>query len=123
MKLVMLKLNSNVLEEIKGGQKFDQGLIDRLVLINQGKEVNFRVDENGIRKFWDQVCVPDFSQLEKRILKEGQMSSLRIYLGATKMQQDMKKMFWCPGMTKDVVEFVYYCFTCQKSKIEHHKLS
>lgn len=39
------------------------------------------------------------------------------------MNQDLKKMFWCPGMKKDVANFVYSCLTCQKSKIEHQKLS
>lgn len=37
VKLGVLKLTSNVLEEIKEGQKSYLGLIDRLVLINQGK--------------------------------------------------------------------------------------
>ena len=38
------------------------------------------------------------------------------------MYQDLKGLFWWPGMKEDVVEFVYSCLTCQKSKIEHHKL-
>lgn len=46
----MLKLTSSVLEEIKVGHKLDLGPIDRLVLINQGKEVDFRVDENGVMR-------------------------------------------------------------------------
>jgi hypothetical protein len=33
--------------------------VDRLVLINQGKEKDFRVDENGIKKLCDRFCVPD----------------------------------------------------------------
>ena len=38
------------------------------------------------------------------------------------MYQDIKKMFWWPGMKRDVAEFVYSCLTCQKSKIEYQKL-
>lgn len=37
VKLEMLKFTSNVLEEVKEGQKLDFGLINRLMLINQGK--------------------------------------------------------------------------------------
>ena len=33
----MLKLTSNILEEIKNGQKEDFELVDRVVLVNQGK--------------------------------------------------------------------------------------
>ena len=38
------------------------------------------------------------------------------------MYQDLKKLFWWPGMKKEVSKFVYACLTCQKSKIEHYKL-
>jgi len=60
-------------------------------------------------------------ELKKRILEEGQISSLSIHPGATKMYQDLKKLFWWPGMKKDIDEFVYACLICQKSKIEHQK--
>jgi len=35
------------------------------------------------------------------------------------MYQDLKRLFWWPGMKKDIAEFVYDCLVCQKSKIEH----
>lgn len=44
VKLVMLKLTSGILEDIVEGQKVYLGLIDRLVWINQGKGVDFRID-------------------------------------------------------------------------------
>jgi len=37
VKLRMLKLTSNILEEIKVGQKEDLELVDRVVLVKQGK--------------------------------------------------------------------------------------
>jgi hypothetical protein len=37
------------------------------------------------------------------------------------MYQDLKKLFWWPGMKEEVARFVYACLTCQKSKIEHQK--
>lgn len=119
----MLKLSYCVLEEMKKGQKLDLGLIDRLLLINQGKEVDFNVDENGITKLRDKVCVSDFPELKKKILEESHRSSLSIHPEANNMHQDLKKIFWWPGMKKDVAEFLYSCLTCQKLKIEHHKLS
>lgn len=69
VKLGMLKLTNNVLEEIKEGLRLDLGLIDRLVLINQGKEVEFKVDEIGIMEFCDIVYVPYISELKQRILE------------------------------------------------------
>jgi len=96
-------------------------LVDQVVLVNQGKGVDFRLDENGVLMFRDRVCVPDVLELKKRILEEGHRSSLSIHQGATKMYQDLKRVFWWPGMTKEIVEFVYACLVCQKSKIEHQK--
>ncbi|MCI41381.1 CCHC-type integrase, partial [Trifolium medium] len=67
------------------------------------------------------VCVPDVPELKKMILEEGHRSGLSIHPGVTKMYQDLKKLFWWPGMKKQIVEFVYACLVCQKSKIEHQK--
>ena len=69
----------------------------------------------------DRVCVLDVGDLKKRILDEGHRSGLSIHPGATKMYQDLRKLFWWSGMKKDIVEFVYSCLICQKSKIEHQK--
>ena len=49
-KLRMLKLTSNILEESKKGQKED---LERVVLVDQGKGVDFRLDENYVLMFRD----------------------------------------------------------------------
>src|SRR3954463_751465 len=121
VKLGMLKLTSGILEEIREGQKSDVSFVDKLTLINQGRGGEFRIDENGIMRFGNRVCVPDVAELKKSILEEGHRSGLSIHPGATKMYHDLKKLFWWPGMKKDIAEFVYSCLTCQKSKIEHQK--
>ncbi|MCI53632.1 hypothetical protein A2U01_0074879, partial [Trifolium medium] len=48
VRLGMLKLTNPFLEEIKGCQKRDQKLMEKLMLINEGKETDFGVDENGV---------------------------------------------------------------------------
>jgi len=53
VKLGMLKLTSNILEEIKVGQKEDLELVDRVVLVKKGKGVDFRLDEHGVLMFRD----------------------------------------------------------------------
>jgi len=123
VRLGMLKLTSNILEEIKNGQKEDLKLVDQVVLVNQGKGEDFKLSENGVLMFRDRVCVPDVLELKRQILNEGHMSSLSIHPGATKMYQDLKRLFWWPGMKKEIAEFVYACLICQKLKIEHQKPS
>jgi hypothetical protein len=97
--LGMLKLTSNILEEIKNGQKEDLEPVDRVVLVNQGKGGDFRLSENGVLMFCDRVYVPDVLELKRQIL-EGHRSSLSIHPGVTKMYQDLNRLFWWPGMKK-----------------------
>lgn len=58
----MLKLTSGFLNEIKYSLKLDVPLVDRLSLINQSEDEDFRVDNNEILKIHNRVCVPDASQ-------------------------------------------------------------
>ncbi|MCI93432.1 hypothetical protein A2U01_0114730, partial [Trifolium medium] len=44
----MLKLTNPFLKEVKECQKRDQKLMEKLVFIKEGKEVDFGVDENGV---------------------------------------------------------------------------
>jgi len=53
VKLGMLKLTSNILQEIKVGQKEDLELVDCVVLVKQGKCVDFILDQNGVLMFRD----------------------------------------------------------------------
>lgn len=46
--------------------------------------------------------MPENSELKKMILEESHRSSLSIHPRATKTYQDLKKMFWWPGMKQDV---------------------
>jgi len=57
VKLGMLKLTSNILEEIIEGRKMDLYLVDWIVSVNQGNEVDFGLDESGILRFRGRVCV------------------------------------------------------------------
>ncbi|MCI17759.1 DNA/RNA polymerases superfamily protein, partial [Trifolium medium] len=69
-----LKLTNPFLDEIKECQKTNKKLIERLVLIKEGKETDFGVDENGIIRYRGRVCVPDVPELKKMILEEGHRS-------------------------------------------------
>ena len=72
-------------------------------------------------RFRNRICIPDDAEMKKVILEESHRSKLSIHPGATKMYQDLKGLFWWPGMKSDVARFVYACLTCQKSKVEHQK--
>lgn len=75
-------------------------LVDHLSSSNEDEY--FKVDENVILKFQDRVCVPDMPELKKTILEDNHLNGLSIHLEDTKMYQDLKKMFWWPGMKMDI---------------------
>lgn len=49
-------------------------------------------------RFRDRVYIPNVPELKKIILEEDHRNGLSIHPGAVKMDQDLKKLFWCPGM-------------------------
>lgn len=81
------------------------------MLINEDKNGDFKIDENGVMRFRDRVCGPGVPEFKESIPKEGQKNGLSIHLGATNMYQYLKKLFWWSGMKKKVHEFVYACLT------------
>ncbi|MCI35428.1 hypothetical protein A2U01_0056649, partial [Trifolium medium] len=48
VKLGMLKLTNLFLEEVKDKQKTDEKLLKYKALIEKGKELDFKIDENGV---------------------------------------------------------------------------
>ncbi|GAU10407.1 hypothetical protein TSUD_417730 [Trifolium subterraneum] len=123
VKLGMLKLTNPFLKKIRECQKEDEKLMKRVALVIDGRENDFKVDENGVVRFRGRVCVPDVPELKNMIFDEGHKSGLSIHPGLVKMYQDLKKLFWWPRMHKEIAEYVYACLVCQKSKIEHQKPS
>ncbi|XP_015954884.1 uncharacterized protein LOC107479249 [Arachis duranensis] len=61
---------------------------------------------------------PNVGELRKSILEEAHKSGFSIHPGSTKMYQDLKTIFWWPGIKNDVAMHVSKCRTCQKVKRE-----
>lgn len=53
--------------------------------VNQGKNGDFKIDENGVMRFRDKFCVLDVSKLKKSVFEECHKSGFSIYSDATKM--------------------------------------
>ncbi|KAA3484771.1 reverse transcriptase [Gossypium australe] len=65
------------------------------------------------------VCVLKDDELIRKILHEAHSSCLSVYLGSTKMYNDLKKLYWWSGMKRDISEFIIKCLICQQVKAEH----
>lgn len=119
--LGMLKINNDFLHSIREAQKLDVKLVDLMTGVNSEAGSDFKVDEQGLLRFRNRICIPDDAEMRNMILEEGHRSSLSIHPGATNMYHDLKRLFWWSGLKRDVAQLVYACLTCQKSKVEHQK--
>ena len=89
--------------------------------MRKGKSLRFSEDEQGTVWFDKRLCVPNNIELKKVLLKEAHEALYSIHPGATKMYQDIKKMYWWPSMKKEIAEYVAKCDTCQKVKAVHQR--
>nr|GFA01480.1 retrotransposon protein, putative, Ty3-gypsy subclass [Tanacetum cinerariifolium] len=121
--IASLKIEPNLILQIKEAQKEDGELWSVVQNIKKGKPKEFRVDEHGVIWYGNRLCVPDVSSLREAVLSEAHSSPFSIHPGSTKMYRDLKQNFWWNGMKQDVARFVAKCLTCQQVKIEHQRVS
>ncbi|CAI8619104.1 unnamed protein product [Vicia faba] len=121
VKLGMLKIDNDFLDNIREAQKLDVKLVDLMVGTDQAEDNDYKLDVQGVLRFRGRICIPDDAGMKRVILEESHKSKLSIHPGAMKMYRDLKNLFWWPGMKRDVAQFVYACLTCQKLKVEHQK--
>ena len=67
------------------------------------------------------LCVPNNEELRNHTLSEAHCSKFTTHPSASKMYQDLRKLFWWNGMKRDIVSFIARYLTWQKVKIEHQK--
>ena len=87
--------------------------------VQSGNSVEFSFDSKGILRYGSRLCVPDSSSLKEDIMREAHNARYSVHPGATKMYQDLKRVYWWPAMKKEVAQFVTACEVCQRVKLEH----
>nr|CAE03840.1 OSJNBb0013J13.17 [Oryza sativa Japonica Group] len=107
--------------QIREAQKDDEGIKELIKRIQEKKDTNFSIDDQGTVWCGPRICVPAKKELRDLILKEAHESAYSIHPGSTKMYQDIKAYFWWAGMKRDVAEYVALCDICQRVKAEHQR--
>nr|CAJ86189.1 H0306F03.2 [Oryza sativa] len=107
--------------QIREAQKDDEGIKELIKRIQEKKDTNFSIDNQGTVWCGPRICVPAKKELRDLILKEAHQSAYSIHPGSTKMYQDIKAYFWWAGMKRDVAEYVALCDICQRVKAEHQR--
>ncbi|GKB19607.1 putative reverse transcriptase domain-containing protein [Tanacetum coccineum] len=89
----------------------------------RGLERHFEQRDDGEIYFFDRIWIPSVGGVRKLIMDEAHTSRYSVHPGADKMYYDLRDLYWCPGMKRDIAEYVSKCLTCSKIKAEHQKPS
>ncbi|KAL5538385.1 hypothetical protein UlMin_046123 [Ulmus minor] len=114
--LSALTLQQTIFNRIRVGQELDPSLLNIKEEVLEGKHTDFEVSADGVLGFNGRLCVPADEEFKQQILHEAHNTLYSVHPGTTKMYQDLKRLFWWPGMKRNVVKYVEKCLTCQKIK-------
>ncbi|KAA3484322.1 DNA/RNA polymerases superfamily protein [Gossypium australe] len=67
----------------------------------------------------DRFCVLNSLNLKHDTLSEAHSSTYSIHSNNTKMNYDLKQMYWWPSMKREICEFVAKCLICHQVQVEH----
>ncbi|KAA3470396.1 Retrotransposable element Tf2 [Gossypium australe] len=71
-----------------------------------------------LREMFVKLLLFEYGGSRHLILTEAHSSSCAMHPGGNKMYQDLRVLYWWPGLNKDVVDFVARCLLCEMVKVE-----
>ena len=95
---------------IKAGYAADAWLTTPSVL------AKFPLSDAGLHLMGDRIYVPDSGTLRQDIISDMHTSAYAGHVGMTKTVEAVSRLFWWPGLRKDVCEQVQRCHSCQVNK-------
>nr|XP_016484198.1 PREDICTED: uncharacterized protein LOC107804779 [Nicotiana tabacum] len=119
--LVQNTTKSSFVTEVKERQHEDLELIKLRESIPQQRQPLFELTRDGVLRYQGRLCVPTVRELRVKILSEAHYSRYAVHPRETKMYQDLRQIYWCNGMKKDIAEMATQCPNCQKVKAEHQR--
>ena len=70
--------------------------------VENGKQTDFRIDQEGLLRFRNRLCIPNDITLKEKILEGAHSSPYTIHPGGTKMYKDIKETFWWRNMKREI---------------------
>ncbi|WVZ80573.1 hypothetical protein U9M48_028039 [Paspalum notatum var. saurae] len=119
--LQAIQIKPTLQDEILQKQTIDTNLQNLKKGILEGKLAEFRIDQDGLIRFQNRLCVPNDVTLRRKILQEAHSSPYTIHPGSTKMYKDIKSTYWWNNMKREIAQFVTECDICQQIKAEHQR--
>ncbi|KAD3336884.1 hypothetical protein E3N88_32403 [Mikania micrantha] len=88
-----------------------------------GAEILLETKDDGLMYYLNRLWIPNRGDIRMVIIDEAHKSRYSIHPGSDKMYQDLRALYWWPGMKKDIAEYVSKCLNCAKVKAEHQRPS
>ena len=85
----------------------------------QGKPSEYGSNEEQMLTFRGRTYVPNRASLKELILDEYHRSNYAGHPGYQKMLSAIRKIYYWPGMRRDIAEYLSKCLECQQVKVEH----
>ena len=112
IRLGQIRIKSSFNDQVEQAQWSESEFQKTLALVQEGKLTGFVQGGDGLWKYQGRICVPASGDLRKNILEEAHKSNFTMHPRSNKIYQDLKKMFWWPGMKKDIAKLVSKCLLC-----------
>ena len=112
IRLNQIKVTSDFKDQITRSQREDEEFLKIVTQVKEGKLKGFAQDVKGVWRYQGRICVLVGGNLKNMIIEEAHKGHFTMHPDSTKMYQDLKRMFWWPGMTKDVMDMVNKCLVC-----------
>ncbi|KAL0354326.1 UNVERIFIED_CONTAM: Retrovirus-related Pol polyprotein from transposon [Sesamum angustifolium] len=119
MLLAIILVKPSLKDNIRDAQEKDSHLQKMKTKVEEGKNNQFILQDNGMLLIRKRICVPNVEELRTEIMYEAHYAPYAMHPGSTKMYWDLRPYYWWPTMKKDAAEFVARCLTCQQVKAEH----
>ncbi|KAK4403184.1 RNA-directed DNA polymerase [Sesamum angolense] len=93
-------------DKIKDAQDKDLYLQKMKARVQEGKNDQFVIQDDGMLLNRKPMCVPNVEELQVEIMHEAYYAPYAMHPGSTKMYRDLRPYHWWSTMKKDVAEFV-----------------
>jgi hypothetical protein len=111
--LAQLKILSAFQDRILKAQWRDMELDKARRKVEIGVESPYRIVDDGMVMMGKRIFVIGNVTLKNEILREAHESKFVIHPRSTKMYKDLKELYWCPNMKRDIAEYVTKYAVCQ----------
>ncbi|GKE09062.1 putative reverse transcriptase domain-containing protein [Tanacetum coccineum] len=98
-------------------------VVDESAGLQKGLDEMIEQRSDGTLYYLDRIWVPLKGDVGTLIMDKAHKSKYTVHPGSDKMYYDLRDKYWCPGMKKDIVEYVSKCLTYLKVKAEHQRPS